>query len=89
MTNLEQQIEEAILSTLVVENKESIVKYCVPKIMAIVEKWHEETRFDNMSYGPPQPPMTSKEIGYLDGLTAPICAYPNCSCGQRSMCYHK
>ena len=36
MTKLEQQIEEAILSTLVVENKESIKAYCVPKIMAIL-----------------------------------------------------
>ena len=33
---LEQQIEEAILSTLVVENKESIKRFCVPKIIQIL-----------------------------------------------------
>ena len=58
---LEQQIEEAILSTLVVENKESIVKYCVPKIMAIVEKYGSEMQ---------KRVWTDEGLDSVDGLTA-------------------
>ena len=41
MIDIEKQIEEAIKSTLVVENKDSI-KYAVDKIKSIVFKAHED-----------------------------------------------
>ena len=51
---LHQQIEEAILSTLVVENKESIKAYCVPKLVEIVlevaREAYDKGRIDQCNY---------------------------------------
>lgn len=42
MTELEKQIKAAILSTLVVVNKESIEKYALPAIMKAINQSPEK-----------------------------------------------